>query len=197
EIVPLTGQRVVEFGAGTSRVTRLLAPFARSVHAFDNSLHMLSAGAHTLPSASACLLAAADNSRLPLPDACADVALAGWSFGHACGWFPTTWPDEIGRYLAEMRRVLRPGGMAIVIETQGTGQHEPAPPTPALVAYYRWLETQHASRFRWIRTDYQFASVTEADELTRFFFGDDLADRMVRDETTRLPECTGIWWRTY
>ncbi|GEM_PF-6658666 len=29
----------------------------------------------------------------------------------------------------------------------------------------------------------------------RFFFGDDLADRILRDRLIILPECTGIWWR--
>lgn len=198
QIAPLTGQRVVEFGAGTGRIIRLLAPYVRSIYAFDNSYHMLCTALQTITrQRSHWLLAVGDNGQLPLPDSCADVAVAGWSFGHACGWFPHTWRKEIGRALVEVQRVLRPGGIAIIVETQGTGQEEPAPPTPALAEYYHWLETNHGFNFRWIRTDYQFESVAEADELTRFFFGDNLADRIVRDGITRLPECTGLWWKTY
>jgi hypothetical protein len=46
----------------------------------------------------------------------------------------------------------------------------------------------------WIRTDYRFASLDEAEALTRFFFGDELAARVVANEWVILPECTGIWW---
>lgn len=198
EVASLAGRDVVEFGAGTGRLTRLLAGEARSIHAFDSSAHMLSMAAETLPAvARSWSLAVADNRQMPLPDACADIALAGWSLGHSCGWYPQMWDAEISRALAEMRRVLRPGGTAIIIETQGTGQDNPAPPTPTLAAYYHQLETQHGFDFRWIRTDYQFESVAEAEALTRFFFGDELADRIVQDGITRLPECTGIWWKTY
>jgi hypothetical protein len=45
-----------------------------------------------------------------------------------------------------------------------------------------------------IRTDYKFKSVEEAEELTRFFFGDELADRVEKQKLVVVPECTGIWW---
>jgi hypothetical protein len=35
----------------------------------------------------------------------------------------------------------------------------------------------------------------EALELSRFFFGDELADRVERNRWVILPECTGVWWR--
>jgi hypothetical protein len=95
-----------------------------------------------------------------------------------------------------MKRVLRPGGAIIILETLGTGRETPQPPAPALAAYYDWLENEHGFNHTWIRTDYRFASVDEAEALTRFFFGDNLAGRIRRDNLTILPECTGIWWRT-
>jgi len=36
-------------------------------------------------------------------------------------------------------------------------------------------------------------SLDEADRLTRFFFGDELADRVRRENWLILPEDTGIW----
>jgi hypothetical protein len=63
-----------------------------------------------------------------------------------------------------------------------------------LADYYGRLERQHGFQRQWIRTDYQFHSVSEAERLTRFFFGDQLADRIVSEKLTRLPECTGIWY---
>ena len=79
----------------------------------------------------------------------------------------------------------------------GTGSESPAPPAPGHAEFYAWLEQEHGFTYQWIRTDYEFASVPEAEELTRFFFGDALADRIVQEGLLVLPECTGIWWRTY
>lgn len=198
-IRPLGGLDVVEFGAGTGRLTRLLALAARRVWAFDASPHMLSVAAQRLAETGAdnWALAAADNRRLPLPAACADLAAEGWSFAHAVGWHPDTWRAEVGAMLAEMRRVLRSGGTAVLLETLGTGHKRPAPPSEGLAALYRWLEQEHGFQSTWIRTDYYFGSPAEAETLTRFFFGDALADRVAAEQSVLLPECTGIWWRSY
>lgn len=196
-IRPLAGLDVVEFGAGTGRLTRLLAPLVRSIQAFDASAAMLQIAAQTLEDVGRgnWTVGVADNRRLPVEDAVADLAIAGWSFGHTVGWFPDTWREEIGQMLAEMRRVLRPGGTAVILETLGTGRETPQPPHAGLAAYYQWLEGEQGFAATWIRTDYQFASLAEADELTRFFFGADLADRIAHGSLTIVPECTGLWTR--
>lgn len=198
DIVPLNGLDVVEFGAGTGRMTRLLGVTVRQVYAFDGSAHMLAEAARVLSQTGMTnwTLAQADNRALPVRSGCADLAIQGWSFSSAIGWFPDSWPAEVDRMLGEMQRVLRPGGTAVLIETMGTGSKTPQPPHEGLAALYRQFEG-HGFHYRWIRTDYQFASVEEADELTRFFFGDELADRIVREGITILPECTGIWWRRF
>lgn len=198
-IRPFTPQTsVIELGAGTGRLTRLLAPHVGQIIATDISPHMLGVACEKLdlrgfqkPRRSVAL-AAADNRHLPLASQTADVAIAGWSLGHFVGWY-ADWKVQIGQVLAEMRRVLRPGGTIIILETLGTGRETPQPPHDGLAAYYNWLENEHGFRAAWIRTDYLFASVAEADALTRFFFGDDLANRIRRDNITILPECTGIW----
>ena len=63
--------------------------------------------------------------------------------------------------------------------------------------YAEQWEREHGLQHRWIRTDYQFESVKEAETMTRFFFGDELADRIVAEQLSILPECTGIWWTTF
>ncbi len=45
---PLDGLDVVELGAGTGRLTRLLAPYVKSIKAFDASAHMLETAAESL-----------------------------------------------------------------------------------------------------------------------------------------------------
>ncbi|MBZ0292681.1 MAG: class I SAM-dependent methyltransferase [Anaerolineae bacterium] len=199
QIRPLKDLHVVEMGAGTGRLTRLLAPVVASIAAYDASAHMLETARASLTALGLAnwQVAEGDNRALPAPDASADLCIAGWSFGHFCGWYPDSWRAEIGTALAEMQRILKPGGTAIILETLGTGRETPAPPAEHLAAYYRWLEGEHGFASTWIRTDYRFQSVQEADDLTRFFFGDELADRIVREQLTILPECTGIWWRTY
>ena len=196
QIRPFAGVDVVELGAGTGRLTRLLAPQVRSIYGFDASAHMLAIASARLMATgrSNWVLGVADNRCLPLMMATADVAIAGWSLGHSVGWYPQTWREQVELALAEMRRVCRPGGTLILLETQGTGHITPRPPSSGLAGFYRWLETEQGFRAAWIRTDYRFASVDEASDLTRFFFGDELAGEIIRNRLTVLPECTGIWW---
>lgn len=188
---------VVEFGAGTGRVTRLLAPLVKSITAFDFMPSMLEVARETLPTQDQnWALAAADNGAMPVKSGVADVTIQGWSFGHAGAWYPDTWQTVIDSYIAEMMRVLKPGGTAILIETMGTGRETPAPPAPHLAEYYQRVEQLHGFQYTWARTDYKFESLDEADQLTRFFFGDALADHVREENWVILPECTGIWWRT-
>lgn len=191
---PLDGATVVEFGAGTGRLTRLLSPLVGRVFACDIAPAMLEVAAESLAAdAPHVFPVVADNRALPVKTGCADVAIAGWSFGHFVDWYGDSWRAEIGQCLAEMRRVLAPDGVAIILETLGTGSETPSPPTPGLALYYDWLEAEHGFTPSWIRTDYRFASVDEADSLTRFFFGDALADSIRRESLVDLPECTGVW----
>jgi ubiquinone/menaquinone biosynthesis C-methylase UbiE len=197
-IKPLDDLEVVEMGAGTGRLTRLLSPLVKSVRAYDASQHMLDMAAIRLRALELtnCELAVSDHRDLPAPSASADLAIEGWSFGHLAWWFAGSWREETGKALAEMKRVLRPGGTAIIIETLGTGTETPQAPTPYLADFYSWLENEHGFASTWIRTDYQFESLREAEELTRFFFGTELANRVALEELIFLSECTGVWWLT-
>jgi ubiquinone/menaquinone biosynthesis C-methylase UbiE len=197
QIVPFNGKVVVDIGAGTGRLTLPIAAKAKAVYAFDASPHMLELNLAKLQATDYrhWVLAAADNRALPLKGAAAEIAIEGWSFGHSVEWFGENWQQEIGKALAEMFRVLRPGGMAIILETMGTGHPEPFPPTEGLAVFYRWLQNEYGFQTTNIRTDYQFDSPAEGQALLRFFFGDELADRIVEEQLTILPECTGVWWR--
>ncbi|EAN79521.1 hypothetical protein, conserved [Trypanosoma brucei brucei TREU927] len=79
----------------------------------------------------------------------------------------------------------------IIIETLGTNTTEPRRHNTLLER----LETHHGFQRRWVRTDYNFREPTEAVQLTRFFFGETLAQRLSESGSTTLPECTGIWTR--
>ncbi len=192
-IRPLAGLDVIELGAGTGRLTKQIAGLVSSLVSLDIAEPMLALLHESLPDVNAL---AADNRALPLGNSVADVVIAGWSIAHSVGWYPETWREETGRALAEIFRVLRPGGTVMILETLGTGNETPAPPNEGLAQFYQMLEGEYGFTQTALRTDYQFASPAEGQALLRFFFGDELADRVVAEQLTILPECTGIWSRT-
>ena len=198
KILPFDNLDVIDLGTGTGRLTLLLSPYVRHIVAFDISPHMLSVAKSLLEGSGHFNwdIAAADNRQLPSPPQTADLVIAGWSLGHSVGWYPDSWKQEIGRAIMEMQRVQRPGGTIIILETLGTNQEFPQAPTLELAAFHTWLEKENGFSRTWIRTDYQFVSVQEAVELTRFFFGDEMADDILSKDIHIVPECTGIWWRS-
>ena len=189
---------VIEWGAGTGRVSELIALHARSLIACDLNDHMLKVARLKLARCG-CLAwqtVVAEHRHMPLPDGCADISLAGWTLGYfTAKFYAESWQLTIGQAVAQMQRVLRPGGTIIIIETLGTGSIEPKPPHEALAAYYRMLETELNFQSTWVRTDYCFDSLDQAAELTSFFFGEDRAAEVRRNNWIILPECTGLWWK--
>ena len=196
-IVPLAGAAVLEVGAGTGRVTRLLLDAGARVVASEPALAMLAvARRHTAQQTAArCTLLGADALALPVRAGWADVAIAGWALGHLRSWHAEAWRETIARALAELDRALRPGGTLIVIETLGTGEERPRPPSPELAEYYAWLEGEQGMERLAIRTDYRFSDPEVAARATGFFFGGEFAARVQHECWSRIPECTGLWWR--
>ncbi len=191
-IAPLAGLRVLDVGAGTGRLTRILAAAGATVVAVDREPSMLAVAR----ARGASFTAAADAVSLPLRENNVDLGCAGWVFGHFPHWSARTWREEAGRAIAEMRRVVRPGGRLILLETLGIAVESPTPPSAELVEYYRWLEDDHGFERRVLRTDFQFASAENAVELCGFFFEEEVVARVRALGQTRVPEFTGMWWQT-
>jgi len=189
---------VVEWGAGTGRVSALIAPHARSITACDLNDHMLKVARTKLARRAGLTwqTAVAEHRHMPLPNRCADVALAGWTLGYFTSkYYADCWQQVITQAIAQMQRVLRPGGTIIIIETLGTGATEPQPPHEGLAAYYRLLETELGFQATWTRTDFKFDSLEQAATAISFFFGDEWADKVRDNNWIILPECTGLWWK--
>ncbi len=195
QILNFNSKDVVELGSGTGRLARMLAPVARSVLALDSSPNMLEVAAEKLGEAGLQNwgVAAADHRALPIADGAADVAISGWSIVYLVVWNESAWESELARGLDEMRRILRPGGSIVILETLGTGHESPHPPDN-LVEYFSYLE-QHGFEHAWIRTDYRFESIEEAEDIAGFFYGEAMLDEIVNSDAVTLPECTGIWWK--
>jgi len=196
EIIDVNGIDVIDLGAGTGRLTLMLAPRVKSIRSFDASEEMLRVCRERLVTSglSNWQVDVADHRQLPLEDHSVDLVVSGWSVSYLSVWNKENGDAELDKWLIEMKRVLRSGGMIILLESLGTGNESPIR-LEHVEATYRWLDN-NGFQHKWIRTDYQFESVEEAAELAGFFFGDELADRVRANRLVILPECTGVWWKT-
>ncbi len=195
EITPIKGQDVIDLGAGSGRLTSVLAPHAKSILALDASAAMLEVNAQQLTQAglSNWKTSVADHRNIPADDNSADVIVAGWTVCYLTSSEVPNYKLNLEKIILEMKRVLRPGGTIVIMETMGTGYETPHPPE-FLTQYYSLLENSYGFSHKWIRLDYRFADLEEAERQARFFFGDKLADRVVVEKLVTLPECAGVWW---
>jgi ubiquinone/menaquinone biosynthesis C-methylase UbiE len=195
EIRPIEGIDIVDMGAGTGRLTTVLAPGAKSIIALDAAEAMLRITADRLRKLGLenWTTRVADHRKLPLADRSADLVVSGWSICYLASENVPEWERNLEQTIEEIKRVLRPGGTVIIFETLGTGHETPSAPD-FLKLYYDSLANTYGFSHRWIRTDYSFDDLPQAERLARFFFGDELADKVVRQRLVTLPECAGVWW---
>lgn len=194
EIMPLEDRLVLDLGAGTGRLAGLLAPHVSRVRAFDISEEMLRVCREKFIASGLTnwQVDVADHRSLPVENHSANLVVSGWSLSYLAVWNPETWRTELETWMTEMRRVLMPDGFIVLYESLGTGNEAPIK-LKHLKDFYPWLD-EVGFQNKWIRTDYKFESLAEAEELSRFFFGDELGDKVVQNNWTILPECTGVWW---
>ncbi|MFN7941561.1 MAG: metalloregulator ArsR/SmtB family transcription factor [Thermoanaerobaculia bacterium] len=98
---------VADLACGSGAVTAMLAPHVARVVAVDNSPEMLEAARKRTRGRKNVELRQADLEALPLPDASVDAALLLLALTHVEA------PDRV---LAEMARIVRPGGRLVVVD---------------------------------------------------------------------------------
>ncbi|HSK89044.1 MAG TPA: class I SAM-dependent methyltransferase, partial [Anaerolineales bacterium] len=175
-IVPLENRVVLDIGAGTGRLATMLAPLVAHIHALDIAPDMLRVCREKLSASglSNWQVNIADHRQLPVADHSADLVVSGWSVSYLMVWNPEAGRAELEKWLGEMERVLKGGSPVVLFESLGTGNESPIQ-LDQLRDFYPWLEEAGFQK-KWIRTDYQFDSLEEAEYLSRFFFGDELGD---------------------
>src|SRR5271166_870805 len=111
------GGRLVDIGTGTGRVLELLAPRISQGVGVDASKAMLALARSRLARAGLthCSMRLADMYRLPLPEASFDIAVLQMVLHYA---------EDPPGVLAEVARVLRPGGRLIIIDLEGHGRDD-------------------------------------------------------------------------
>jgi ubiquinone/menaquinone biosynthesis C-methylase UbiE/DNA-binding transcriptional ArsR family regulator len=100
-------QVVADLGCGTGQIAATLAPFVKQVIGVDNSAAMLKAAGRRLADVGNVELRRGELSALPIESAICDAALLVLAL---------TYMPEAPPIFAEMSRILRPGGRAIVVD---------------------------------------------------------------------------------
>src|SRR5687767_7927741 len=98
---------VADLGCGTASVAAQLAPHVRQVIGVDNSAAMLKAARRRTAEFKNVDLRRGDLETLPIEDGACDAAML---------LLALTYVEEPARVLAEVRRILKPGGRAVVVD---------------------------------------------------------------------------------
>lgn len=142
-------ERALDAGAGTGALAFALAPHVREVVALDLVPELLAEGRRRAPAGAAVEFVEGDAARLPFPAGSFDLAGCARTLHH------TARPERV---VAELTRVVRPGGRVLVID-----QIAPTDPLRAL-ALERFERARDASHARCL-SDADLRGLFEANGL--------------------------------
>lgn len=137
------------------------------------------------------------------------LVLCAWSLSYLVRrqWGEARWHAAVDAVVGSFIDLLDTSASdaaVVVLETLGNGTATPARNNTLT----QRLEEELGFSKRWVRTDYTFADDDDAARMTRFFFGEKVAQQMGRaagpegaevegvaraDGKPVLMECTGIW----
>jgi SAM-dependent methyltransferase len=190
-----TGQRVLDVGCGSGFHLPRFAQTACRVVGVEPHEPLAALARQRITDLSLGNVFVLDGTaqRLPLSDHSMDLAHARWAyfFGPGC---------EPG--LAEVERVLRPGGTAFVIDNDASRStfgrwFRRAMPAHDPVAIERFWTRQGWSRER-IDMRWSFGSRADFESVLRIEFAQTLADGILADHAgTGVDYAVNLWWRTF
>ena len=202
EYIGIGGKDILEFGAGTGRLTFKLSRLAHRVDAFEKYRGMIGTALSNKEKLgiSNCTFRQADNLYLPMLEHEYDIAIEGWSFFDTITLSERGWEDRntliiLKRLYNSMVTAVKEGGALVIMESLGTFTEEPSP-DPLFERAIDILEEGFGFQRKVVRTDFRFGDAGEAKRLLTFFFGQEAAGKIRKYKDLIIPECTGIWYRT-
>lgn len=182
---------VYEFGVGTGRVTKYYIEKVNKAILCDNSQHMLDKAKINLKSNNhkiryLCL----DHKNIDTIQEKLDIVIEGWSFGHLIVNERNNKDYWINKLISESVRIATE--KVIIIETLGTNVKKPNPPGEILSYFYEKLEANGFKKYI-IETDYKFNDYIEAANILGSFFGENMKNQIINDQSEIIKEYTGVW----
>jgi ubiquinone/menaquinone biosynthesis C-methylase UbiE len=201
EITSFAQKDIIEFGAGTGRLTFKLCSLARDILAMDISQSMLDIAIKKQKERKITNVKFLQSDNLTLPKSTKeyDIAIEGWSFLAVVAISENKWEEKnyrkiINKLVQNMKTATKKDGSLIIIETLGTFEEKPNVPEN-FANIYKYLENELGFQNKAIRTDFRFDTVEQAIDLMTFFFGEEYKEMIMKNNMTIIPECTGIWHR--
>jgi 2-polyprenyl-6-hydroxyphenyl methylase/3-demethylubiquinone-9 3-methyltransferase len=173
---PLPGRRILDLGCGKGRFARVLAALGARVIGLDLSASMLSAASQA---GLDCVRGSA--RRLPFASGSFHAAIAVEVFEHME-------PHAIGDACEELRRVLRPGGIFVLVDKSVYALDARRPWLPAVAV--KWLDQR---RGRWMYPargpvrERWFRPFAMKRRLSRWFPDVRVRHLLAHDEEGRFP----------
>jgi SAM-dependent methyltransferase len=187
------GQRVLDVGCGSGFHLPLFAQSASSVVGVEPHEPLANLARQRVRGLVNASVLDGTAQRLPLADDSVDVAHARWAYFLGPGCEPG---------LAELERVLRPGGTAFVIDNDASRStfgrwFRRAMPAHDPVAVERFWARQGWSRQR-IDMRWSFGSRADFESVLRIEFSETIADGILADhQGCGVDYAVSLWWRTF
>ncbi|MEO7941933.1 MAG: class I SAM-dependent methyltransferase [Marmoricola sp.] len=192
-LAPWPGRDILDVGCGTGFHLPLFAQTARSVTGVEPHGDLAAIARRRVRRLQNVSVLRASADSLPLPEASIDVTHARWAyfFGHGC---------EPG--LAELERVMRPGGRALVIDNEpsrsrfGEWFRRGYPDVDHVEVARFWADQgwdRHPVDMAWT-----FDSRADLEAVVRIEFAADAAEEILAGhEGTEVDYAVNVWTRGY
>ncbi len=201
EITSFSKKNIIEFGAGTGRLTFKLSNIAKTIFAMDISQSMLNTAIKKMKENNIKNVEFVQSDSLTLPKIKKkyDIGIEGWSFFAIVAFSKNNWEENnfktiINKLVHNMIISTKRNSKLILIETLGTFEKKPNVPD-IFSDIYSYLENEIGFKKKVIRTDYKFDTVEESADLMPFFFGEEYREIIFKEKMRIIPKCTGIWYK--
>jgi ubiquinone/menaquinone biosynthesis C-methylase UbiE len=194
ELGPWEGRDVLDIGCGTGFHLPFFATSARTVTGVEPHPPLAAIARRRVRRLAQVSVLSGTAAALPLPDRSVDVAHARWAYFFG----PSSEPG-----LAELDRVIRPGGIAFVIDndptisTFGGWFSRGFPEVSAQAVELFWAE-QGWSRER-LTIAWTFDSREDLESVVRIELPTAVAQEVLAEhpEITEVDYAINLWWRRY